>query len=44
MGQTDIMCLLDVKQKKTHIFIVEILPKIFNLNLIAWKQLEKFRL
>ena len=44
MGQTGIMCLLDVKQKKTHIFIVEILPKIFNLNLTTWKQLEKFGL
>ena len=36
------MCLLDVKQKKTHIFTVGIIPKIFDLNLIKLKQLEKF--
>ena len=35
------MCLLDVKQKKTHIISGEILPKALNVTLNVWKQLEK---
>lgn len=44
MRQNDIMCLLDAKQKKTHIISVKILPKTVSMNLVMQKQPEKSEL